>query len=224
MAFELVEDILDHAPADLTHTEVLLLVAVAEFARVETRMAAVDQADLARRVRVDQDSIKKICQRLEKRGIQVRLAFAFDRIGRPLYAVPGRTSTYIVPTFVPPENCSCHRCTKGVSRSLLRKKEGPRSRQGGPPSPHGGTTVPPSPLAVRNPKALTGFGGLIATAARSPSGAPLAPSNEVENDQEPETRSTSHIDQDDLRAQARAAIIAAQQKHRHNHTRAKEPS
>lgn len=152
MAYELVEEVLDHAPADLSGTEVLLLVGIAEQARKPSRMADIPTADLARRVRVEPESLKKVIQRLSKRGIDVRLVIGIDKIGRPIYAVPGRVSTYVLPLFPAPENCPCHRCVKGVPSSLLQTKEGRQSRQagrqsrqGGYLSRQGGTTVPPIP-------------------------------------------------------------------------------
>lgn len=151
MAYELVEEILDHAPAGLTPAERLILVCIAEEARKGTRTAEIPAERLRRRTGLGDNGLRPALRRLESRGISVRLPLGKDRNGKPVYAIPGRVCAYSVPVFDAPIGCPCHRCEKAVPQHLLQTEEVPEHRQAVPqhrqavPQHHaGGATAPPN--------------------------------------------------------------------------------
>jgi hypothetical protein len=152
MAYQLVEEVLDHAPADLDPAAVLVLVAIAELARAKTRSIEAPAATIGRRARLTEGALRKAFQRLEKAGIEVRVAIRMDRFGKPVYAVPGRHCEYKLPAFPAPKDCPCHRCAEAVSQDLLRSEEVPQGRGATPEgltptleAPGGDPVVPPLP-------------------------------------------------------------------------------
>lgn len=181
MAYELVEEVLDHAPA-MTPTERLILVCIAEEARLPERAAKITGERMMRRVgsEVGERGIRQALTRLAERGLEVRVPIAYDKRGGPVYAVPGRVRHFRVPHFLPaPGECRCHGC-RAVDRAVFPSspeaappfplpvaedgKEEPQCRQaepqfplGGTTVPPGGTTVPPIP-SVEDPVPLTGRG------------------------------------------------------------------
>ncbi|MFG2059691.1 hypothetical protein ACGFI9_37335 [Micromonospora sp. NPDC048930] len=126
--YQLVAEVLDHAPANLTAAEVLILVAIGEDTRVRGEHREIPVEDLARRARLDRRGLRMAVTRLAKHGITVRVALGVDRRGKPLYAVPGKSPRWVLPAFPPPPGCGCRSC-----------------RQGGEEiPPEGGTTAPPT--------------------------------------------------------------------------------
>lgn len=149
MAWQLVTEVLDHAPRALSSAERLVLVAVAERARVDTRECQPSVAEVARRAGLELSSIGKVFARLRRHGLEVRVPFGVDRRGEPLFAVPGRALSFRVPPLVPPVGCVCDACRKGgPSSDLDPEKGGPVSdldgEKGGPSSDLGGGKVGPS--------------------------------------------------------------------------------
>ncbi len=113
MSYRLVAEVLDHAPA-MTPTERLLLVALAEQMRDDTREAFVPMDLLTVRVGVNASSIRATTHRLAaERGIDVRVPIGKDANGREVYAHRGRSTTYRMPIFEPPPGCMCQQCQKG---------------------------------------------------------------------------------------------------------------
>lgn len=138
MAWQLVVEVLDHAPADLTSGELAVMVVVAEYVRHSdyargSRRCQRPQEHVARRARMQPSGVKKALQRLADRGLDIRVPLSTGRDGRPVYAVPGRVSVYQVPILLPPAECPCDGCSALVG-------EGDPTV---PPSPEGGPTVPP---------------------------------------------------------------------------------
>ena len=151
MAYQLVAEVLDHAPADLTPAERLALVAIAEWVRAGSRRCARPAGDLAARVGVSPESIGKVLLRLKRHGLEVRVAIGKDKHGEAVYAVPGRVSTFELPPLPAPAGCSCQTCKGGPSSDLeggpssdLEDKGGPASGQGGRGSGQGGPGSDPS--------------------------------------------------------------------------------
>jgi hypothetical protein len=99
MGIRLIVEVLDHAPQDLTPSEVLVLLAIAEEANDTTRTAAPGMTRLARRARLKADSVRRVLQRLHRRGLKLRVAAALDRTGRPIYAYEGTKTVYRLPVF-----------------------------------------------------------------------------------------------------------------------------
>jgi hypothetical protein len=154
VAWQLTCEVLDHAPQDLTSGELVVLCALAEYARVDGRTWSGEVAQLARRARMRPGSIRVVLRRLAERGLDVRVPLGTDRHGHPLYAVPGKSPTFRLPELPAPPDCPCERCqggttvppcpvdnsAKGVPQSPLTEPEG------GTTVPAGGTAVPPYPL------------------------------------------------------------------------------
>ena len=145
MAYDLVTEVLDHAPATITNVELVVMVAIAEWVQHDDyrrgiRQCSRAQADLSRRTRLAPAGVKTALQRLAERGLELRVPLSIGKDGRPVYAVPGRVSTYRIPPLPAPPGCSCSNC---------RAKQGgttgsPSTNKGGPQAPLGGTTGSPS--------------------------------------------------------------------------------
>lgn len=145
MAYELVQEVLDHAPEILGQAERLVLVCIAEEARRGSRKAGIAQTVLIRRTGLTKSGLQKVFQRLARNKIEVRVPLRMDK-GRPVYAVPGTTCTYQIPALQPPKDCPCHRCLLGASASILQEKDGREGRgqtpEGAPRAPEGAGQTP----------------------------------------------------------------------------------
>lgn len=165
MAYELVEEVLDHAPA-MTAAERLILVCIAEKARLPERAAKITGEELARRTggSIGERGIRQALTRLAERGLEVRVPIGYDKHGGPVYAVPGRVRHFHVPHFRPaPGDCRCHGC-RALDRAVFLSsneaeaqfplpiaeggEEEPQCRLAEPQFPLGGTTVPPGGTTV----------------------------------------------------------------------------
>lgn len=140
MSYQLVAEVLDHAPS-MTPAERLLLTAVAEEARVHSREADIDAETLQRRVGVDESGVRKVLRRLADRGLDVRVAVGKDKRGSPVYAHRGRVARYRLPVFPAPEGCVCRPCRGQKDGTVVTPF--PRS-EGGPAVHNGGPVGPPS--------------------------------------------------------------------------------
>lgn len=196
MAYELVEDVLDHAPEGMSVAERLILVCIAEEARKGTRMAEIPQARLRKRTGLGEEGLKTAIRRLRDRGYEVRVPFAKDRHGKPIYAIPGRTCTYLVPAFDRPIGCDCRRCKEGVAVT-------PPPKEGVAQTPTAGAETPTA--GVYDPTA-----GVRATPNQSGEPYGLSPDHAAPPSRAPQGR-------DDVAAAkqwARQRIAEAQKKNR----------
>jgi hypothetical protein len=99
---KVVVEVLDHAPPDLTPAERIVLVALAERCRDDTRrvLPSVDEpvrAMLLRRSGLGDSGLTKVLRRLAQRGLDVRIPLGLDGSGRALYAYDGRAAEFSVP-------------------------------------------------------------------------------------------------------------------------------
>lgn len=109
MSGELVREVLSLAPHDLTPSQLVVLVVIAE--RAQPRARVVDgrdiparecfpnRAEMLRDCRMTEASLSKTLQRLAQRGLEVRVSLGTDRSGRPFYARSGHRTTYRLPRF-----------------------------------------------------------------------------------------------------------------------------
>lgn len=105
MAVSLVSEVVAYLMgSDLTTAERLVLLAIAEQANRDTRKAWQSNGGDGKRRWVlsevtgfSESGLRNVCQKLAKRGIEVREAFGKDTSGRILYAVYGRQTTYLLP-------------------------------------------------------------------------------------------------------------------------------
>src|SRR5213595_3760641 len=151
MGIRLFVEVLDHAPAELTAAERLVLVVLAENARDATREAYPGRDVLLRRTGLGVRGLKHVFERLAKRGLEVRVPVGTDASGRPLYAFAGQRTLFRIPEFA-----------AAIGGPVVPPNGGPvgppmgdpQVREGGPTGPPmGDPQVPPSPQLSLNPSA-----------------------------------------------------------------------
>jgi hypothetical protein len=104
VSIRLIVEVLDHAPAELSPTERMVLVAIAEKANDGTREAhgaGVRDEVIAERCGLAVESLTNVFRRLARHGVEVRVPLAFTAHGRPLFACNGRQKTYRIPPLEP---------------------------------------------------------------------------------------------------------------------------
>lgn len=101
MAISLVVEVLDHAPREMTQAELVVLVVLAEQAREDTRECWPGMELICHRSRLQEDSVRKVFQRLAARGHEVRVAVGKSKSGQPIYAHHGARTLYRIPRFAP---------------------------------------------------------------------------------------------------------------------------
>jgi ribosomal protein L40E len=158
MGVRLLNEVLDHAPEDLTQAELLVLLVLAENARDATRECWPGSDFLVRRTRMQPRGIRQAIARIEARGYQVRVPLGKDKHGREFYAATGQRTKYRVPEFE-------------VGGTLMPPKAAPPFPQRGHENVDkaarggrkGGTVVPPFPSGtVRNPQSRGNAVSLLA--------------------------------------------------------------
>lgn len=123
MGVRLIVEVLDHAPANLTPAERLVLVVIAEAANDRTREGWPGTETLTRRTGLTDRGVRAAFARLATRGLEVRVPIGKDSRGHPVYSKPGHRTVYRLPRLV----------------------------DGGTPvPPNAGTPVPPSGSEWRN--------------------------------------------------------------------------
>jgi predicted ArsR family transcriptional regulator len=141
VSIDLILEVMDHAPADLTPGERMVLTVIAERANEKTRIAkqtsnwTIDT--IAKRSGVGRDGLRKIFQRLAKNGCEVRVKLGTDSRGRPVFAYEGTAMTFKVPKLA----------KRGDACTASNEKRGDDStatdaQEVVPQSARGGTTVP----------------------------------------------------------------------------------
>jgi len=102
VAIQLVAEVLDHAPPDLTHGEVRLLVCLAEWADKDTRQCWPGKEAVQRRMKAATwDPVAKLLRSLAAKGYEVRVPIGADSSGRTVVAAKGRRTAYRIPCFTP---------------------------------------------------------------------------------------------------------------------------
>jgi DNA-binding MarR family transcriptional regulator len=101
VSIRLIVEVLDHAPADLTPSERLVLVVVAEGANDETREGWPGMDKISSRTGLQPDSVRRVLQRLAKRGIEIRVPIGKDKRGRLVFAHEGSRTRYRIPVLAP---------------------------------------------------------------------------------------------------------------------------
>lgn len=153
MAYELVAEVLDHAPAGLTAAERLVMVVIAEYVLSSDyarglRTTSRPAGDVARRAGLKPEGLKATLQRLAGRNLELRVALATGRDGRPVYAMPGRSTTYQVPVLaaINGGTCVCEDCQQIAVPVIPKGGSQPRltAHKGGSQPRLGGATAPPN--------------------------------------------------------------------------------
>lgn len=155
MGIKAVCEVLDHSPEDLSPAERLALVAIAENIRDGDpgRMTwpGFDSTTLIRRVGLGVRGLRQVLIRLAGRGMEVRVPLGTDRLGKPVFAVPGRACRYRLPvlqggTTVPPSSDDGGTTVPPGGTPVPPKGE-PQFRQAAPqfpPTPHSSSSPRPS--------------------------------------------------------------------------------
>lgn len=110
VAYELVNEVLNAAmvnrdgqPLRLTGAEHMVLVVIAEECRnLATRTCQLDRVTMARRAKVTPDTVRNALRGLARKGLDPRVAIPglYGSDDRPVYAYPGRPTTYRLPVLV----------------------------------------------------------------------------------------------------------------------------
>lgn len=180
MSHALVTEVLDHAPAELTTLERLILVVIAEAAQdedrpgVPAREAWPSMETLSKRTGMPPRTVRAAMRRLAERGLDVRVRQGTDKRGAPVYAHYGHATQYRVPrlrglreggTGQPPLVGE-----GGTGQPPLTPERGlPSDQEEALERPEGGCPVPPNqkepegttpqPPAVASPAPSAGSGG-----------------------------------------------------------------
>jgi hypothetical protein len=99
MGIRLIVEVLDHAPAELTAQQRLLLLALAETARDETRTCWPGMEMLTRRTGLSDRRVRAVLAQLEQRCYEVRVAAGTDKNGKQTFAHHGHATIYRLPCF-----------------------------------------------------------------------------------------------------------------------------
>jgi len=186
VAISLVVEVLDHAPRGLTQAELVVLVVLAEQAREETRECWPGMELICRRSRLQEDSVRKVFQRLAARGLELRVPVGKSKSGQPIYAHHGTRTLYRIPRFAPPTGTGQSADTADAGTLVPPStaeagavippspvetsddgpvKAGRASRKGGTSSSEGGTSAPPFPSLPQIPSPTSSRASVSAAAA-----------------------------------------------------------
>lgn len=137
MAHQLIHEVYDHAPPDLSPAEAHVLTVIAYHCQVDARSCWMSAEEMQARARLSATGLRKVMQRLADRGLECRVQQATGKDGKPVYAYRGRTTTYRLPRFPVPEGCTCRR----THDAAPRPKGDPAAARTAPKGdPHGSAT------------------------------------------------------------------------------------
>ncbi|WP_407566846.1 hypothetical protein [Polymorphospora sp. A560] len=189
MSIDLMLEVMDHAPADLTSGERLVLVIIAERANEATRVAKQSKAwtvdTIASRAGVSRDGLRKIFQRLAKNNCEVRQQLGTDSKGRPVFAYEGTAMTFEVPQLAERRDGSTTSSSKRRDRSAPshEQEEGPQSARGGTPVPQRRDRSTPQSLMTLKEPSNSSLSSVEPTAPASNSGEPSSGERRGNGDQ-----------------------------------------
>jgi hypothetical protein len=177
MGIQAIVEVFDHAPADLTSAERLILLAIAENIRdgdpKRETWPGFTVALLRKRTGLTDETRKKALQRLARRGLEVRIPIDVGDDGRPVFAVPGKQTRYRLPALKPGGN-EVHPPEERVEAFPPSEAEGWNDfpPKGGTGSRQAGTDSPPTPHPSKNPPQESAPSSLSPSAASTPSADP----------------------------------------------------
>jgi hypothetical protein len=108
MSLDLSREVWDHAPEELTPAELVVLLAIAEGAQAHDRTDKIGRfwpartwgGDFQARARMTPDGLRRVLQRLAKRGLECRVPVKYRESPAgpvPVYAYKGTATTYRLP-------------------------------------------------------------------------------------------------------------------------------
>jgi hypothetical protein len=182
VSWQLVAEVLDHAPRHLSPQERLVLTIIAEYTRdAHGRTSEQSIEDLAWRAGLTASGAKQVLAKLDTKGVPVRVPRGVDKHGKPVYTVRGQVPRYRLPEFPPPPGCPCATCKKDGSDE--------------PPS--GGSSQAPSPEKVPGARPEGGSDGAVRRLAQATPpvpGIPVSSPGEGGSVQPPSVRSGERTD------------------------------
>jgi len=109
MGYELYRHVLSHAPAEIDAAARLVLAVIADDAHEKTRKSYLGMDLLSHRTGLLPDAVGKALRRLAKAGIEIRVPVAADKNGKPVFAMKGHRTVYLIPVFperfMTPKDC-----------------------------------------------------------------------------------------------------------------------
>lgn len=152
VGIQLITEVLEYAPGELTSRERLLLVVIAEDARDSTRTGWPGMDKLTRRTGLSASSVRDILAQLARRGYELRVPAGTDTNGKPVYAHHGRNTAYRLPdfrerrqdpgTFKAPDSRHLDETKAPDSRHERRQVSGTKAPDSRRPSPHISSDIP----------------------------------------------------------------------------------
>lgn len=97
MTIKHIMEVLNNTPPAVTPAERLVLIAIAEKAHKDTRECWPGLEKLMRHTGLTRTGLQQAFRRLSARGLEVRIAVAKDKDGRPVYAYRGKQTRYRLP-------------------------------------------------------------------------------------------------------------------------------
>ncbi|MEU0493515.1 hypothetical protein ABZ249_30175 [Nocardiopsis sp. NPDC006139] len=150
MGYELYRHILNHAPGDLDAAARLVLAVIADDANEHTRRSYLGMDLLSHRTGLMPDAVGKALRRLAKADIEIRVPLGTDKNGKPVFALKGHRTVYLIPVFperefIPPkvglqadlcDQSPAHRQTKDDAKVCLQAAKVGLQADPPPQSPH----------------------------------------------------------------------------------------
>ncbi|MGW9637468.1 hypothetical protein [Nocardiopsis alba] len=124
MGYELYRHVLNNAPAEIDAAARLVLAVIADDANEKTRRSYLGMDLLSHRTGLLPDSASKALRRLAKAGFEIRVPVGTDKNGKPVFAMKGHRTVYLIPVF--PERFMA---PKPGREADLQGEESPDERQ-----------------------------------------------------------------------------------------------
>lgn len=155
VSYQRVDNVLNHAPSDVSGPSRLILVAIAArmpgTGSTDGRPVKLGRDDFARQAAVGPNQVRQVLARLVARGLVIRVPVGKDRNGEPVFAHKGSVGQYAVPWFDAPTGCDCPECFKGAVQTTPSDAEVPSKESSTRPliAPKGASGA--APLGPKGP-------------------------------------------------------------------------
>lgn len=155
MSYQRVDNVLNHAPSDVSGPARLILVAIAArmpgSTNADGRPVKLGREDFARQAAVSPNQVRQVLARLVTRGLVIRVPIGKDRNGEPVFAHKGSVGQFAVPWFDAPHGCDCPECFKGAAGTAPSGVDAPSKGPSTQPLPPPEGAVYAAPSASKGP-------------------------------------------------------------------------
>jgi hypothetical protein len=100
VGYKLTREIRDFAPPDLTSGELVVALMIADDANDRSRRSWIPLPLLCARARLKPSSVRAALSKLAARGYEFRVIHGYGKDGRPMFAVRGHTTDFVVPDML----------------------------------------------------------------------------------------------------------------------------